>query len=92
MMSKEQHVDGLVQTKNNKNSINNKNISESFKKLTHSEKSNRINGAVDLVKHLNTIKNDENQVCHAECEIAINSISFYWINNISAFRWIKNGM
>lgn len=62
-MSKEQHVDGLVQTKNNKNSVNNNKISESYKKLTQSEKLIRINGAVDLIQHLKAIKNNESQVC-----------------------------
>lgn len=72
MMSKEQHVDGLVQTKNNKNSINNNKISESYKKLTQSEKLKRINGAVDLIQHLKAIKNDENQVCRGEFKIFLN--------------------
>lgn len=63
MKSKEEHVDLLVQTKNNiKSSINNK-ISESFKKITNSEKLNRINGAVNLLQQLKEIKNDGNQVC-----------------------------
>lgn len=78
-MSKEQHVDGLVKTKNNKNSINNNKISESYKKLTQSEKLNRINGAVDLIQHLKAIKNDESQVCHGEFKISLDYILFYSI-------------
>ncbi|XP_031636245.1 myb-binding protein 1A [Contarinia nasturtii] len=62
MKAKEQHVDALKQSKNNKNSNIGNKISESFKKLTNSEKLNRINGAVNLLQHLKEIKIDENQV------------------------------
>lgn len=80
MMSKEQHVDGLVQTKNNKNSTNNNKISESYKKLTQSEKLKRINGAVDLIQHLKAIKYDENQVCLGELRIFLNCVILLYQN------------
>lgn len=62
MKAQEQHVDALHQSKNNKNANFTNKISESFKKLTNSEKLNRINGAVNLLQHLKQIKSDENQV------------------------------
>lgn len=63
MKTKEQHVDALKQSKNNKNSTISNKISESFKKLTNTEKLQRINGAVNLLQHLKDLKTDENQVC-----------------------------
>lgn len=62
MKAKEQHVDALQQSKNNKNSNISNKISESFKKLTNSEKLNRINGAVSLLQHFKGINSDEDQV------------------------------
>lgn len=62
MKAKEQHVDALQQSKNNKNSNITNKISESFKKLTNSEKLNRINGAVSLLQHFKGINSDEDQV------------------------------
>lgn len=63
MKAKEQHVD-LHQSKIKKNSNNTNEISESFKKLTNSEKLNRINGAVNLLQQFKQIQVAENQVCH----------------------------
>lgn len=63
MKANEQHVHASQRSKNNKNSNINDRISESFKKLTNNDKLNRINGAVNLLQHLKTIKLDENQVC-----------------------------
>lgn len=62
MKAKEQHVDALQQSKNNKNSNITNKISESFKKLTNSEKLNRINGAVSLLQQFKGINSDEDQV------------------------------
>lgn len=64
MKAKEQHVDALQQSKNNKKTKSTQKISLSFKKLTNGEKLNRINGAVNLLQKLKEIKSDdENQVC-----------------------------
>lgn len=67
MKAKEQHVDALQQSKNNKKSKSTQKISLSFKKLTNGEKLNRINGAVNLLQKLKEIKSDENQVCVNHC-------------------------
>lgn len=85
MKAKEQHVDALKQSKNHKNSNISSKISTSFKKLTNSEKLNRINGAVCLLQHLKEIKIDENQVCvitihhhHHDGELIKTSFFFFF--------------
>lgn len=62
MKAKEQHVDALQQSKNNKNAKISNTISESFKKLTNCEKLNRIDGAVSLLQHIKYIKTEDDQV------------------------------
>lgn len=63
MKATEQHVDALEQSKNNENAQINRKKSESFKKLTNSDKLKRINGAVNLLQQFKELNVAENQVC-----------------------------
>lgn len=73
MKSIEQHVDALEQStttttnsKKHKSKNPKLNFLEAFKRLTHSEKLQRINEAVNLLQHLKEIEktdDDDDQVC-----------------------------
>lgn len=70
MKSTEQHVDALekstTNSKNHKSKNPKLNFLDAFKRLTHSEKLQRINEAVNLLQQLKEIEksdDDDNQVC-----------------------------